>query len=289
MTGAGSLWSSANVFYIGDDGSGNRLLVSEGGAVRSAYSRIGGALLSGSGNNLALITGRGSVWSNALDLEIGRSLGINNRLVVSNGASAFVGGNALLGVNSGSNSNSVLVTDLGTRWLVANTLNVGSNGAGNLLMVSNSAQAVTKGIVLGGGTSGNNNVAFLTGAGSVWSNLFPATVFVGNAGSGNRLVISNGARMESFGVHIAFNSASSGNEAVVTGPGSSWNALGSLNVGSVGSGNRFVVSDGGRMRNAATAKEARRSGWHVARGLGLLSTCAGRPGPPCCLRPRAGS
>lgn len=163
VTGAGSLWSSANVFYIGDDGSGNRLVVSEGGAVRSSFSRIGGALLSGSGNNLALITGSGSVWSNATDLEIGRSSGINNQLVVSNGASVFVGGNALLGLGSGANANSVLVTDPGTRWLVGNNLYVGSNGALSRLVVSNGATVAAGNLFVGLNASSTNNRVVVDG------------------------------------------------------------------------------------------------------------------------------
>ncbi|HEX5219685.1 MAG TPA: hypothetical protein VFZ59_08970 [Verrucomicrobiae bacterium] len=161
VAGAGSLWSSTNVFYVGDDGSGNRLLVSEGGAVRSSFSRIGGALSSGSGNNLATITGSGSVWSNATDLEIGRSSGLNNQLVVSNGASVFVGGNALLGMSSGANA--VTVTDPGTSWLVGNNLYVGSNGVGNRLVVSNGASVLASNLFVSLNASSTNNRVVVDG------------------------------------------------------------------------------------------------------------------------------
>src|SRR5256885_5628896 len=61
---------------------------------------------------------------------------LGNRLVVSNGAAVFSGGNSVAGTHLGANTNSVLVTGSGTRWIAwdgtgVTSLMVGSNGSFN--------------------------------------------------------------------------------------------------------------------------------------------------------------
>src|SRR5207245_582596 len=154
-------------------GACNQLLVSEGGAVRNGHGSLGFDM-AGS-NNVALITGTGSVWSNALDLEIGALSG-NNQMTVSNGAAVFAAGHGFIGSATNANANSVTLTDLGTRWLVSTNLYVGSNGAFNRLVVSNGALAGNNNGILGNGASSSNNSALVTGSGSVWSNRNELTV-----------------------------------------------------------------------------------------------------------------
>src|SRR6185436_3965923 len=83
VTGPGSSWvSSPGQMYVGFGGRGNRLLVSNGGLVANSFGTIGNAIADSS-NNLAIVTGAGSVWSNAFDLRVGNG-GAASQLIVSN-------------------------------------------------------------------------------------------------------------------------------------------------------------------------------------------------------------
>ncbi len=241
VTGAGSMWSNALNFLIGENGAGNRLIVSEGGAVRNGYSRIGNAATSS--NNLALITGPGSVWSNSLGLEIGRSsLANNNQLIVSNGAAAVTAGLVTLGVSSNANGNTVTVTDAGSRWTVG-ALTIGSNGALNRLVIKNGAFVDSLNAMLGNRAAGTNNTALVTGSGSIWSNR--TSLDIGGLGRGNQMVVSNGAWVISSTARLGVDASSSSNVAVVSGVGSVWSNRTSLSVGNIAPGNRLIVEAGG--------------------------------------------
>src|SRR5436190_2265356 len=71
VTGAGSLWSNRNDFYVGYVGHGNSLIVSNGGTLANNSGVLGIDALSS--NNLATITGAGSLWSNRASLFVGFS------------------------------------------------------------------------------------------------------------------------------------------------------------------------------------------------------------------------
>src|SRR5207244_7061731 len=85
VTGGGSMWSNRFDLRVGSGGRGNQLIVSNGGWVASRSGFVGNNA-TGS-NNLALVTGSGSVWSNALNLTVGL-LGPSNRLVIEDGGLA---------------------------------------------------------------------------------------------------------------------------------------------------------------------------------------------------------
>src|SRR5439155_162903 len=127
LTDSGSVWNSQTALNIGDGGGGNLLVASNGATVLSSNATIGAGTSAGN-DNLALITGAGTVWSNQSFFHLG-DFGTGNRLVMNNGAAMAVGSNVVIGLNAGANSNSVTVTDPGTRWLVTSNVYVGTNGA----------------------------------------------------------------------------------------------------------------------------------------------------------------
>ncbi len=246
VAGPDSSWTSLGEFFVGFFGRGNRLVVSDGGVVRNSLAGYFGAGTTGS-NNLALVTGSGSAWSNASDLYVGFA-GAGNQLVVSNGA-IVTANNGVIGNNAGARLNSAVLMDPGTRWLIGNDLFVGSNGASSLLVLSNGALVANGPAVVGFGASSSNNMALVTGAGSIWSNR--NSLGLGESGSGNRLVITNGGRVISSGGLLSLNFGSRSNEAVVAGSGSSWSMSGNLLVGNNDVGNRLSVSSGGVVRNSS--------------------------------------
>jgi T5SS/PEP-CTERM-associated repeat protein/autotransporter-associated beta strand protein len=73
-------------------------------------------------------------------------------------------------------------------------------------------------------------------------------VTVGNYGSGNSMVISNGCTVENSSGSIGASGTSSNNSVLVIGAGSAWSNSGYLNVGGYdGSGNSLTVADGGKV------------------------------------------
>ena len=118
VTGPGSLWTNRFDLQIGGQRPFNRLIVSNGAAVRSDTAVVGstGASIS----NQVFITGAGSVWSNQTALYVGFS----NRVEVSDGG-WLAGGHGSLVVGS-----TVVVRDNGSGWNNRANLIVGENGRG---------------------------------------------------------------------------------------------------------------------------------------------------------------
>ncbi|HEY6169996.1 MAG TPA: hypothetical protein VI454_18300, partial [Verrucomicrobiae bacterium] len=240
VAGGGSLWNLAsNDLIVGNVSSGNRLVVSNGGAVRSSNGLVGHA---GSGN-LAVVTGAGSLWSNRSTLFVGSNGGAN-LLVVSNAGIVVADGHGLIGINSGANANTVSITDPGSRWSVTSNLYVGNSGSGNRLVVSNGAAVFSGEGDIGFNSGANNNAAVVTGSNSLWRNANGTVLRVGRGGSFNQLVVSNGASVFNSLGSIGTLAGANSNVAVVTGVGSLWSNSFNLRVGDAGSFNQMMISNG---------------------------------------------
>ncbi len=202
------------------------------------------------GFNVGVNGGTGTVWQTGgqinltnTDLNIGGLFSPATGLVtISNGATyartVFIGG-------QGGGTGVVTVAG-GT--LAATNLFLGSSSSQNRLIASNGAVVVNSNAFLGYDTFSRGNNALITGAGTLWSNR--QTLIVGQSGSSNRVVVSEGARLETRFATLGVNSSSSNNEMIVTGPGSFWRIEQNFTVGSSGSGNRLVITNGGRVRGS---------------------------------------
>ena len=229
ITDSGSLWSNSDQLRVGYLGSGNTLTIVNGGLV----SCNGGSVGSWSdGNNAALVTGAGSVWSNRHSLTVG-ICSSDNLLTIGNGAAVFNGGDSLIGYFN-ANSNAVLVTGPGSVWNIGDSggLGVGEGGSGNSLTIANGGLVLDANGWIGDYDSfaGNNNTVLVTGAGSVWSN--SASLVVGYNGSGNSLFIANGGMVTATNVTTG-GSPSAGNVLSVSGGwlyATNTTASGALNV-----------------------------------------------------------
>jgi T5SS/PEP-CTERM-associated repeat protein len=239
VTGGGSVWDCSGDMYVGVDGHANSLVISNGGRVISGYGILG--LDPGSDSNSVMVAGAGSVWTNYSNVYVG-NFGVGNGLVISNGGQVN-GFEGLLGYDASSSNNGALVTGAGSVWSNATTMKVGYFGPGNSLVISNGARVISSYGFLGTYPGSDNNSALVTGASSLWTN--SANVFVGDSGSSNRLVISNGGRVsDDMGV-IGYDTNSFNNQALVTGAGSVWSNATAMFVGYLGSSNRLVIGDGG--------------------------------------------
>jgi len=234
-------WRMGNALFVGNSGSANRLVVSNGAVVADVDGFLGHD--PGASNNVAVVTGVGSLWTNNSGLLVGYQGG-GNQLVVGNGA-LVADDTGYLGYFASANNNVAVVTGAGSVWSNRLNLNVGFDGAGNQLVVSNGAFVRANIGQIGFNPSSSNNLALVTGAGSVWSNA--NELYVGFTGAGNRLVVSNGANV--FNSTGTVGGDGAGNDlAVVTGAGSMWSNA-SILVGNFAASNRLVVSEGGLLRD----------------------------------------
>ncbi|MBI5397789.1 MAG: hypothetical protein HZA91_21020 [Verrucomicrobia bacterium] len=238
VTGAGSLWSNASDLQVGNTGSFNSLTISDGGQVQNLRGIVGGS--NASSGNSVVVTGVGSVWSNKSTVYVGRS-GSSNHLTITNGG-RVINVFGYVGLNSNANNNIVQVAGSGSLWTTSNSMSVGFFGAGNRVVVSAGGTVVNNTGFIGYNASATNNRVEVVDPGSLWRN---DNLFVGNGGSGNQLVISNGGTVINNSAYVGDDASASNNSVQVSGSGSLWSNRNNLYVGSNGSGSRLTVSDNG--------------------------------------------
>ena len=234
VTGEGSAWNGSSV-AIGASGSGNSLVISDGGKVvagNRGYIGTG----TNSTNNSVLVTGAKSLWTTVFELGFFSS---GNRMVISNGGTVAAGDSLFF-----SSNNSVLVTGTNSLWTNSSSLYVGFSGSSNSVVISDGSSVVNSNGYIGDSETSSNNSVLVTDDGSVWTN--SGDLYVGNEGSGNSLVISNGGMVANSRGYIGYAAASSNNSVLVTGAGSLWTNSNDLVVGnSGGNGNSLTIADGG--------------------------------------------
>jgi T5SS/PEP-CTERM-associated repeat protein/autotransporter-associated beta strand protein len=239
VTGSGSAWTNGQNLQVGYEGSGNSLVISNGGEGNvGGNSYIGRE--AGSSNNSVLVTGAGSRWTTTADLFVGNS-GFGNSLVVSNEGTVSVGGNSYIGNGVDSSNNSVLVTGAGSVWTNAWSLYVGASGSGNRLDISEGGNVFAGNLAVGQSSNAANNTLLVTGSNSLlsfWEGK------IGLAGSSNSLVVSNGAKVTNGWTYIGTDAGSDNNSVVITGDETRWDGEVDFNVGYSGSSNTLLVSDG---------------------------------------------
>lgn len=231
-------WQVGGSLFVGSNGAANRLIVSNAATLDNNSGVIGSRI--DSSNNVALITGGGSLWSNRNDLDIG-IIGRGNQMLVSAGG-WVVNRNARLGGNASGSNNFVRVTGAGSVWSNALSLTVGNAARGSMIVESGGLVHDDSGTVGGFGTAANSEV-LVTGAGSVWNNASFLTL--GNNVGFNRLIVSNGAIVRSGSSVVGATSTSSSNQVLVTGDGSLWTNQATLSLGSSSAGNSIEVRTGG--------------------------------------------
>ncbi len=242
VTGSGSSWTNRSELYMGYAGSGNEMIVSNGGRVFSgANSFIGNN--GGANSNLVIVSGAGSQWE-ALDCLAGNN-GSFNRLLVENGG-VVTNRHGYVGFTGRTNAAWVIGTN--SLWFNTSNLAVGVIGGGNLLAVSNGATAhAANDFLVGVNATANSNTAIATGPGTRLQAAGVNGFLVGSNGSFNQMIISNGAfataRNSDFGLY------GSNNTVTVTGSGSTLTNANFLTIGGFSTGNRLIVGAGATVIN----------------------------------------
>ena len=242
VTGANSAWVNSGGIVVGDGGTGNTLLVANGGSVANGNGVLGGSAF-GATSNQVTVTGAGSVWTNSSFLYVG-SNGAFNTLLISNGGFVLSGGGSV-GYNSAANNNQATVSGTNSLWTNSGQLNVGNNGAGNVLLIANGGTVADDAGFIGRNAGANNNQVTVTGANSVWTN--GGNLYVGYSGSGNALLVTNGGTVASYLGSIGENADASNNQVTVTGANSSWATVSALLIGDDNGavGNQLNILNGG--------------------------------------------
>ena len=270
VTGTNSTWTNSDELYVGYEGSGNNLVISNGGTVANTDGYIG--YTTNSANNSVLVTGTNSAWTNTNSLYVGVS-GSGSSLVISNGG-AVVSSVGFIGTSSTSSNNSVLVNGAGSLWTNGNRLTVGNDGSSNSLVISNGGTVASREVSIGLIAGSSNNSVLVTGTNSTLSS--PEDFFVGYQGSGNSLVISNGGTLEVVDgngrFHIGYTAESHNNSVLVTGAGSTLAIVDDdLEVGSFGSNSILTATDGGTV-NTEDLRIANDSGSSGTLNIGRFGT-----------------
>jgi T5SS/PEP-CTERM-associated repeat protein len=275
VSGANSRLQSGGTLFVGRIGRENRLVVEDGGTVINGVGFLG-ATASSSSNNTALVTGPGSVWSNTSTLYVGNvsadnSLTVNdsgrvyaadvflgqsssspgNTILVTNGGKLYISSAIIFGESSSSSSNNTLIVS-GAGSVVTNGSNLllGRASTGNRLIVENGGTLLSATGFIGPTTApGSNNIAVVTGSGSVWSNT--SYLYVGHVSPGNQLSITNGGKLYSPGAYVGTFATATDNAVRIHGAGSLWQSSATIYIGNngttLGAGNSITIQNGGTL------------------------------------------
>jgi len=244
VTGNGSVWTNTFDLSVGHQGSGNSLVIANGGRV---YDRVGYVGFGTSAvNNSALVTGTGSLWRNE-GLGVGTSSHSNSLTIAAGGQVVSLGGMSVA-TDTGTFNNVVLVTGPGSLLYVGGDLNLGTThgtdpGSGNRLTITAGAQLEMPGDphIRHGGTFE------VTGSGSVAN--ISGQLTVGNP-AGGQMIISNGGRVNCRYGFLDTSGDGITERALVTGTGSIWSNWANFIVGYLNDGNVLTVRDGGYLWSA---------------------------------------
>jgi T5SS/PEP-CTERM-associated repeat protein len=229
VTGPGSVWSNRDDLSTSDDG-GNSLTISDGGVVYSSSGH-----LDGDDDDLALITGTGSIWNISGDLEIG----FMNSVIISDGGMLNSGGD-LIGAEmqvmgngsvvsiNGSLDEQISLTVADEAAVFTGSASISSLGAvskitGGGLYVTNGQLAVSGSLTFNGGTVTADQLlvsssftftsGLLTSGGTSVTN--GQSFVVGNGTNGATFQLASGGT----GIHSFANGLTISSNAFLTGCG----------------------------------------------------------------------
>ncbi len=246
---AGSVWNNNGNISVGQSGSASELDILDGGLVTDAGGYIGQT--SASSNNLVVVSGTNSLWTNSSSLYVGYS-GSGNALIITNGGKVS-SGNGINYVGENSTQNSVLITGSSSSWNCSGYFYLSYINGGRSQIAIKNGGAFTTSSTFDIGVYANSNSCMVADASS---SLQCQTFRIGYASIANQCIVTNGAT-------LAVNSSSQPTTiegtftiATVTGAGSVWTNAGDLDFGqysnvlSITSGG-MVVDNNGYIENGS--------------------------------------
>lgn len=247
-------WHVWDNLSVGGYGSGNSLIVSNGGFVQAGDIDIG--LAASSSNNLIHVTGSNSMLiADYSDLDVGEN-GSHNQLIIENSGYAYVDEDLEIGDASGADYNQVIVRT-GARIDVDNSYEgegeygnvyVGKEGSHNSLLVESggyididSEVPGGENLIIGDATNSMYNTATVRGADS--EIYVDNDILVGSSGSYNTLIVeSNGYVYADDNLDIGYYDTADSNTVTVS-DGGKIETGDDVVVGDEGSHNEMNISD----------------------------------------------
>jgi len=281
VTGSGSVWIADQLAakYVGYNGSGNSLIVSNGGFFQVGNQGGENGIFIGNGstanNNSVTINGAGMLAYTKIYVGYngsGNSLTIANGGVLTNRTDTSQESvNLWVGYNASSSNNSVTVTGPGSLYFSSfsagyNQIYLGYSGSSNSLTVSAGGEVLLAGtnndlFSVGYKPGANNNALTITGNNSLLSIQGGDLILGGGpddgggpynaGGSGNQMTIAAGGTVSNINGYIGYNTNAANNAATVSGAGSSWNNSTNLFIG-YGTGatnSQLTIANGGQVQD----------------------------------------
>jgi T5SS/PEP-CTERM-associated repeat protein len=258
IEGANARWDLGSTnLVVGEYGSDNQLLISEGGMVSNNHAFVG--RFGGANRNSVLVSDSNTLWSMAGTLNIGNGAGIENSVSVSDNATIQVSGLNIADRNSFNlNANGNLRITTNFNRSAAEVENLNWNAGGQLIVEGDLTGMPETDLAIGTDT---NAYAFLSGErlltldGGTWS-VGPTNLIIGFESSSDILTVTNGGTVANAEGYIGWGSSKSKNNSVlVSGTGAAWQNNGNLyidaywntesNLVNAGGNNTLTVSDGG--------------------------------------------
>jgi len=244
-----SIGGSNTLSVTGDTRVNNGSLTLNNGVTLAGANNLIGTDVGQTGS--VIVTGAGSQWTASADLNVGFQ-GQNASLEISNGGAVYAN-YTKIGGYVGSTGNVVTVTDVSSVLINTHDILVGYGGNGNSLIISNGAFVTNVNGFIGyrfdENSTSNNNSVTVTGFSSQWNST--GTLYVGEYGTGNSLLISAGGKVNvnspSQDTVVGDQAGSTGNSMTVTGAGSEFINASTFYLGKSGGSNTLNVLAGGRM------------------------------------------
>jgi T5SS/PEP-CTERM-associated repeat protein len=241
VTDANSAWKMPEGdLTIGDSQStGNHLLVTNGGLITSLTAAFGSADVAG--GNTVTVTGSASRWLVGDSLSVGDVGSLNQFFIEAGGIVTNL--NAVVGSESSSSSNSVIVSGNGSSWRNG-SLTVGNDGAGNSVTVQNGGMLSARTNYIGFAPAASNNSVLINGSGS---RLVTAQdCYVGYGGTGNQLSLSGGAQANHSSTWVGTTVDSADNTLWLADSGTVLSNASALEIAFDGTSNRLVITNGAK-------------------------------------------
>jgi fibronectin-binding autotransporter adhesin len=247
VTDAESAWIINGSLTVGQHGSGNELDILNGGKVTDTAVTIGG--FPGGSNNLVLVSGAGSVWTNTFTLYVGEFNSSSNTLIITNGGQVYSGSSIVQGPND-----SVVISGIGSAWNSGDFL-LGNQAFGGERLAINHGGTLIVSNTYNHDYFCNSNLLTLADVGSL---LRCKILSVGSFATGNECVVSNGATLAAWGTNATVVGGYA-TRLTITGAGTLWTNAGDLqfgqnsNVLSILDGATVVNTNGYVQNNSASA------------------------------------
>jgi T5SS/PEP-CTERM-associated repeat protein len=220
-------------FVIGDTGTNNYLIITNGGSATSAGVWVGNNTTAN--DNGMLVTGGNSSYQGPLTIG---TYGSRNKLIISNGGSVH-NNSGQVGAYAASSCNTAVVDGSNSVWTIDAMLDVGWGASSNQLFVVNGGK-VNANSSVGSSSMSHDNLVQVIGHGSVWN----GGVTVGFYGVNNRLIISEGGQLTNGNIILGAATQSASNVVCIAGANSQID-VDFFTIGDSGSSNMMIIRDGG--------------------------------------------